>query len=112
MVGALCGSCSNEIAYKYASILYAQKKRGGKEVQPVQEDLDSCACNSLPGTPNFSILSFKSGFHGRLFGSLSTTRTNPLYKLDIPAFDWPACNPPVYRYPLEDNKEYNRKQDE
>lgn len=27
-------------------------------------------------------------------------------------FDWPAANPPLYKYPLEENAEYNRKQDD
>ena len=42
----------------------------------------------------------------------STTRTNPLHKLDFPAFDWPAADPPRYKYPLAENAEYNRQQDE
>jgi 4-aminobutyrate aminotransferase-like enzyme len=44
--------------------------------------------NKKPGSPNYSILSFKGGFHGRLFGSLSATRNKAIHKLDIPAFDW------------------------
>ena len=66
----------------------------------------------MPGSPNLGILSFKSGLHGRLFGTLSATRTNPLFKLDTPAFDWPAADPPRYRWPLEDNSDYNRAQDD
>lgn len=30
-------------------------------------------------------------FHGRLFGSLSATRSKAIHKLDVPAFDWPVC---------------------
>ena len=30
----------------------------------------------------------------------------------MPTFDWPAAKVPVYKYPLEDNVEYNRAQDE
>ena len=108
----MCGSCSNEVAFKLAMMLYMGKKRGGLDVAPTQEELDSCACNSLPGSANLGILSFKSGFHGRLFGSLSTTRTNPLFKLDLPAFDWPAAEPPRYKFPLSENQEYNDSQDE
>ena len=33
-------------------------------------------------------------------------------KLDIAAFDWPHAEPPVYKYPLEDNVEYNKAQDD
>jgi 4-aminobutyrate aminotransferase/(S)-3-amino-2-methylpropionate transaminase len=46
--------------------------------------------NQAPGSPSLSILSFKKGFHGRMFGSLSATRSKPIAKLDIPQFDWPA----------------------
>ena len=67
--------------------------------------------NQQPGSPNYSILSLKSGFHGRLFGALSATRTNPLHKVDFPSFDWPAAEPPRYKYPLADNVEYNAAQD-
>ena len=92
----MCGSCSVEVAFKCAMMLYQAKKRGGLDFTPTQEELDSCLCNSLPGSPKLAILSFKSGFHGRLFGSLSATRTNPLFKLDLPAFDWPCAEPPRY----------------
>ena len=45
-------------------------------------------------------------------GALSATRTNPLHKVDFPAFDWPAAEPPRYKFPLSENVEYNRQQDE
>ena len=104
----MCGSCSNEVAYKLAMMLYMAKKKGGLDFTPTKEELDACACNQLPpGAPNLGILSFNSGFHGRLFGSLSTTRTNPLFKLDLASFDWPAAEPPRYKHPLNENIEYN-----
>ena len=65
--------------------------------------------NSLPGSPNYSVLSLKNGFHGTLLGSLSATRFNPVRKADIPAFDWPSAEPPHYRYPLDENAEANRE---
>ena len=68
--------------------------------------------NQAPGSPNKAVLSFKNGFHGRLFGSLSSSRTKAIHKVDIPAFDWPAAEPPKYKYPLEDNVEYNKAQDD
>ena len=43
---------------------------------------------------------------------MSTSRTKAMHKVDIPAFDWPAAINPIYKYPLEDNVEYNRAQDE
>lgn len=71
-------------------------------------------CNLSPGAANdIAVLSFKNGFHGRLFGSLSLTRTKPLFKMDVPAFDWPAAEPPMYKYPLDscEHKGYNFQQD-
>ena len=35
-----------------------------------------------------------------------------MHKIGFPAFDWPAAEPPRYKYPLEDNFEYNKAQDE
>ena len=69
--------------------------------------------NQSPGSGDYAILSFKGGFHGRLLGSLTTTRTKVVHKLDMPAFDWPAAKPPSYRYPLDipENLEYNQEQD-
>ncbi len=63
--------------------------------------------NHSPGSSSLSIMSFKSAFHGRLFGSLSTTRSKPIHKLDIPAFDWPQATFPQLKYPLEEHAEEN-----
>jgi len=110
---AMCGSCAVETAFKYAIINYAGNQRGGIEVMPNEEEMLSCMKNEMPGSKNnYAIMSFNSGFHGRMFGSLSASRTKSIHKVDMPAFDWPAADPPVYKYPLEDNAEYNRKQDD
>lgn len=45
------------------------------------EELASCMENQSPGSPDLSILSFKSAFHGRLFGSLSATRSKAIHKV-------------------------------
>lgn len=37
--------------------------------------------NATPGTPDLVAMSFKSGFHGRLFGSLSLTRSKAIHKV-------------------------------
>ena len=81
------------------------------DAHATQEELDSVMLNQAPGSPKTGILSFKSGFHGRLFGALSATRTNPMHKVGFPAFDWPAAEPPRYKYPLADNEEFNKAQD-
>ena len=58
-----------------------------------------------------SILSFKSAFHGRLFASLSTTRSKPIHKLDIPAFDWPQASFPHIKYPLSEHAKENSEEE-
>lgn len=104
-----CGSCSNENAYKTVCMWHMKKERAGRE--PNKEELNSVMINKAPGSPQLAILSFMGGFHGRTFGTLSTTHTNPLHKLDIPAFDWPIAPFPKYKYPLEDNVRENNEED-
>lgn len=58
-----------------------------------------------------SILSFKKAFHGRLFATLSTTRSKPIHKVDIPAFDWPQASFPALKYPLEEHVEENKAEE-
>ena len=105
------GSDANESAYKAACIWKAQMDRGGPGVDFTPEEIESAMLNKAPGSPNYSILSFKGGFHGRLFGSLATTRSKPIHKLDIPAFDWPCAPFPKLRYPLEDNIRANAEEE-
>jgi len=107
---AMCGSCSNECAYKAVFMYYQQQKRG--DAPFTEEEISSCMCNKGPGSPQLAILSFVKGFHGRLFGSLTTTRSKAIHKLDIPAFDWPAAPFPSLKYPLEANEAANRKEEE
>lgn len=89
---AMCGSCANENAFKAAFMAYRARERGetagGKDgkVDFTQEEISSCMKNQAPGSPDLSILSFKHAFHGRLFASLSATRSKPIHKLDIPSF--------------------------
>lgn len=106
---ALSGSDANETAYKAAFMYRRQQERGFSSHQFSQEECTSCMLNRAPGTPQLSILSFTSSFHGRLFGSLSTTRSKPIHKLDIPAFEWPQARFPMLKYPLEDHTIENAK---
>ncbi|KAF5292602.1 hypothetical protein FQA39_LY13935 [Lamprigera yunnana] len=105
----MCGSCSNENAFKNAFIAYRRKERGEKHFS--REELESCMINQPPGSPNLSILSFQGAFHGRTLGSLSTTHSKAIHKVDVPAYDWPIASFPKYRYPLEDNKSENTEED-
>jgi len=104
---AMAGSDANETAYKAAFMYYRQLQRGGPNVEFTEEEMQSTMNNQGPGSPQLSILSFKSAFHGRLFGSLSTTRSKAIHKLDIPAFDWPQATFPQLKYPLEEHVQEN-----
>ncbi|MCJ1392338.1 4-aminobutyrate transaminase [Xylographa bjoerkii] len=99
---ATAGSDANETAYKAAFMHRRRQERGGADVEFTQEEISTAMNNQSPGSPQLSILSFKQAFHGRLFGSLSTTRSKPIHKLDIPAFDWPQASFPQLKYPLSD----------
>lgn len=107
---AMAGSDANEIAYKAAFMYRRQHERGGAHVDFTEDEMHHAMQNKIPpGSKQLSILSFKSAFHGRLFGSLSTTRSKPIHKLDIPAFDWPQATFPQVKYPLDENLEHNRQ---
>jgi 4-aminobutyrate aminotransferase/(S)-3-amino-2-methylpropionate transaminase len=108
---ATAGSDANETAYKAAFMWRSQQDRGGPDVAFSAEELTSSMVNQAPGSPNLSILSFTSGFHGRTFGSLSTTRSKPIHKLDMPAFDWPQAPFPKLQYPLEDHVQQNQEEE-
>ncbi|KAM0364764.1 hypothetical protein ACHAPK_010154, partial [Fusarium culmorum] len=103
---ALSGTDVNEGVYKAAFIWYRRRKDW------TEEELRTCMLNQAPGSPDLAVLSFKSGFHGRLFASLATTRTKTLHKLDIPTFNWPQAPFPLLKYPLEDHIEDNRKEEQ
>ena len=105
------GSDANELAYKAAFMWKRRQERGGPDVEFTQHEIDTAMNNQSPGAPELSILSFRSGFHGRLFGSLSTTRSKPIHKLDIPAFDWPQAPFPHLKYPLEQHADENAQEE-
>ena len=109
---AMAGSDANETAYKAAFMYHRQLERGGPHVEFTEEELMSAMLNQSPGSPPLSILSFTTAFHGRLFGTLSTTRSKPIHKLDIPAFDWPQAEFPALKYPLEDHVKENVEEEQ
>jgi 4-aminobutyrate aminotransferase/(S)-3-amino-2-methylpropionate transaminase len=104
-----CGSCSNENAFKAIFMWYRSKQRGGEPI--TEEENTSCMMNLGPGSPPFTIMSFKGAFHGRTLGTLSTTHSKVIHKLDIPSLDWPIASFPRYKYPLEDHVAENRQED-
>lgn len=103
---AQSGSEANELAYKAAFMLYRRKERG-EGVGWSHEEMTSCIANSKPGSPELAVMSFANSFHGRGFGSLSTTRSKAVHKLDIPSFNWPSALFPRSKYLLEDHPEEN-----
>ena len=105
----ICGTSSVETAMKLSFIHYKKERRLGAFTA---EELESCMWNKLPGSPSLSVLSFEKAFHGRSFGALSITRSKAIHKIDMPAFNWPKAKSPNYKYPLEDNIEYNAAQDQ
>ena len=109
---AMAGSDANETAYKAAFMWRRRRERGGPDVDFTGDEIASSMDNQAPGSPHLSILSFTHAFHGRLFGSLSTTRSKPIHKLDIPAFDWPQAPFPELRYPLADHVEANAAEEQ
>lgn len=107
----MCGSCSNENAFKNMFIAYRRKQRG-ENIDFSEADNESCMINQPPGSPQLSIMSFHGAFHGRTLGALSATHSKPIHKLDVPAFDWPIAPFPEYKYPLNENIKENKKEDE
>ena len=91
----MCGSCSNENAFKLMYYRYMDQVRGGSAHN--EEEMNSCMVNELPGTPRLSVLSFHGGFHGRTPGSLTCTHSKAIHKVDVPLYDWPTTDFPRYK---------------
>ncbi|CAG98711.1 4-aminobutyrate transaminase [Kluyveromyces lactis] len=108
----LSGADANELAFKAAFMYYRQLQRGGHGIDFSEEENSSVMENTSPGSPQLAVLSFKKAFHGRLFASGSSTCSKPIHKLDFPAFNWPHGEYPVYKYPLSENEEENKKEDD
>lgn len=108
---AQSGSEANELAYKAAFMRYRRKERG-EGVEWTEDEISSCLNNAKPGSPELAIMSFKNSFHGRGFGSLSTTRSKAVHKLDIPSFNWPQATFPALKYPLEKYVEENKAEEQ
>lgn len=106
----MCGSCSNENAFKNMFLWYCKNRRG-LNVDFTDAEKESCMINLPPGTPKLSILSFHGAFHGRTLAALSTTHSKYIHKIDVPALDWPIAPFPRYKYPLEENKRENEGED-
>lgn len=100
------GSEAVENALKAAFVWKARRMRAGRSWS--REDLEEVMRNRQPGINDLKIISFEGGFHGRTMGALSTTRSKPIHKLDVPAFEWPVVPFPAIRFPLDAYVEENR----
>ncbi len=58
--------------------------------------------------------SLMNGFSKKLstVGTQSATRSKPIGKADVPAFDWPAAKFPRYQYPLDLHQQHNKQEDQ
>ncbi|KAL7273569.1 4-aminobutyrate transaminase [Rhizina undulata] len=108
---AMAGSDANETAYK-AAFMYRRRIERGEGVDFSAHEMETSMNNKAPGSPDLAVMSFTKAFHGRLFATLSTTRSKPIHKIDIPAFNWPQAPFPALKYPLDANVEANRKEEE
>lgn len=112
----LCGSSANENVFKAAFFAKRGKQRlaeGRGVTDFTEQELTSVMNNQAPGCTNdLSIMSFSGGFHGRTLAALTCTHSKTVHKLDVPAFDWPTAPFPRLRYPLEDNAEYNKAEEQ
>ena len=120
-MGCGCGSGANENAFKAAFLHKYAKEHGYDKLNSLEkidsnkiftdEQKKSCMIGLPPGMPDYKILSFKNGFHGRTLGCLSATRTKWLHKVGIPGFKWPSVDFPNIKYPLEDYLSHNVEQE-
>lgn len=101
------GADAVENALKAAFIRLARRRRGG--AAPSDADAAAAMLNRQPGVNAFKVISFEGAFHGRSLGALSATRSKPIHKLDIPAFDWPVVPFPANQFPLAAYAEQNRE---
>ncbi|XP_066251795.1 4-aminobutyrate aminotransferase, mitochondrial [Euwallacea similis] len=111
VITMMCGSCSNENAYKALFIAYRTRERG-EDVSFSELENSSCMINQPPGSPHLSLLSFHGAFHGRTMATLATTHSKAIHKLDVPSLDWPIAHFPRYKYPLEENVRENNAEDQ
>jgi 4-aminobutyrate aminotransferase/(S)-3-amino-2-methylpropionate transaminase len=111
----LCGSSANENAFKAAIMAYRGNQRIAAGIGPndfTEEELRTCMINEQPGSPDLAVLSFDGGFHGRTMGCITATHSKAIHKIDVPTFNWPTAPFPRLEYPLADNVEHNRAEEE
>eukprot|EP00358_Blepharisma_japonicum_P003420 CAMPEP_0202946516 /NCGR_PEP_ID=MMETSP1395-20130829/9294_1 /ASSEMBLY_ACC=CAM_ASM_000871 /TAXON_ID=5961 /ORGANISM="Blepharisma japonicum, Strain Stock R1072" /LENGTH=323 /DNA_ID=CAMNT_0049647165 /DNA_START=360 /DNA_END=1332 /DNA_ORIENTATION=- len=101
-----CGAGANEYAYKLAFAYAMKKNRNG--ASPSTQELEDALHNK---GNDLAILSFKSSFHGRTFGALTSTQSKPIHKLGLPTFDWPSIQFPDIKHPYAENEVHNKAEE-
>jgi 4-aminobutyrate aminotransferase / (S)-3-amino-2-methylpropionate transaminase len=86
-----CGTSANEMAFKLALYHYSKTHNADE-----------------PG----EIIAFQGGFHGRLLGALSATRSKGVHKVGIPSFKWRGCPFPEIKHPSYLHESYNKAQED
>ncbi|KAK0051107.1 4-aminobutyrate aminotransferase mitochondrial [Biomphalaria pfeifferi] len=104
-----CGTCANENGQKAIYMAYQRRLRGGR--QPSEEEKMTSVMNRPPGSPKLSFLSFTNAFHGRCMGALAMSHAKWFHKLDFPVPDWPIATFPRLKYPLNEFKGENEREE-
>lgn len=105
-----CGTSAVENSIKLANLWHRRNTEQRDDF--TQKELESAQMNQAPGSTNYKMVSFMKGFHGRLGGALSCTHTNPLFKAGHKNLPYHVAEFPHYKYPLTENEDYNRKEDQ
>lgn len=105
----MCGSCSNENAFKTVFKAFMNRERGFDNIG----DEECHASNENVGEgKKLSILAFRGAFHGRTVGCISCTNTRGRIKVDVPTLDFPFSDFPNMKYPLEENVGHNKAEED
>lgn len=97
-----CGSSANELAIKIAML-----KRGKRDEL---KNVRNVSLKNMAQENGLQVLSFHHGFHGRIGGTVTLTRSKPIQKLGIAQFEWPMAPFPLLKHPFKNNKEYNSEE--
>jgi 4-aminobutyrate aminotransferase/(S)-3-amino-2-methylpropionate transaminase len=89
----------------------AMLRRGNLEGKNNIQNIRTIDLKGLKSESGLSVLSFHNGFHGRIGGTLTLTRSKPIQKIGVPQFDWPKAPFPELKHPLKDNEAYNEKEE-
>jgi len=104
----MCGSCSNENAFKTVFKAFMNRERGTDNV--TDEECSNSNENIGEGK-KLSIMAFRGAFHGRTVGCISCTNTRGRIKADVPTLDFPFADFPQMKYPLEDHVAENKAEE-